>query len=71
MIAMFEFVYRMPISYFVFGIVFQFCLTLGIRFAYRFILLLRGRRREEAGYKKRVMLVGAGAAGQMIFRDIK
>ena len=71
MIAMFEFVYRMPISYFVFGIVFQFCLTLGIRFAYRFILLLRGLRREEAGYKKRVMLVGAGAAGQMIFRDIK
>ena len=71
MIAMFEFVYRMPISYFVFGIVFQFCLTLGIRFAYRFILLLRGRRREEAGYKKRVMLVGAGAAGQLIFRDIK
>ena len=71
MIVMFGFVYRMPISYFVFGIVFQFCLTLGIRFAYRFILLLRGRRGEDDGCKKRVMLVGAGAAGQMIFRDIK
>ena len=33
----------MPVSYFVFGILMQFCLTLGIRFSYRFVLLLRGR----------------------------
>ena len=62
---------RMPISYYVFGIIVQFGLTLGIRFAYRFILLLRGRRNENAGYEKRVMLIGAGSAGQMIFRDIR
>ena len=65
------FVLRMPISYFVFGIIIQFCLTLGIRFAYRFILLMRGRKNKEIGYEKRVMLIGAGSAGQMIFRDIK
>lgn len=64
-------VLRMPISYFVFGIIIQFCLTLGIRFAYRFILLMRGRKNKEIGYEKRVMLIGAGSAGQMIFRDIK
>lgn len=62
---------RMPISYFLFGIVIQFCLTLGIRFSYRFVLLLRSRKYSEAPYCKRVMLIGAGAAGQMIFRDIK
>lgn len=65
------FVLRMPISYFVFGIIIQFCLTLGIRFAYRFILLMRGRKNKEMGYERRIMLIGAGSAGQMIFRDIK
>ena len=45
-------VQRMPVSYYVFGIIIQFCLTLGIRFAYRFILLLRGRRNENAAYEK-------------------
>ena len=70
-LAMCLFVHRMPVSYFVFGLLVQFCATLGIRFAYRFVLLLRGRRNEAIAYEKRVMLIGAGAAGQMIFRDIK
>ncbi len=66
------FIHRMPISYFLFGIVFQFILTLGVRFAYRFVLLLRGRQNKEgSGVVKRIMLIGAGAAGQMILRDIK
>lgn len=69
-ICMTCFVLRMPIAYFAFGIIIQFCLTLGVRFFYRFILLLRGRKSEK-GYVKRVMLIGAGSAGQMIFRDIK
>lgn len=62
---------RMPISYYFFGVIMQFGLTLGIRFAYRFVLLLRGRHQEESEHLKHVLLVGAGAAGQMIFRDIK
>ena len=70
-IYMTGFVLRMPISYYVFGIIIQFGLTLGIRFAYRFILLMRGRKKRGAGYEKRVMLIGAGRAGQMISRDIK
>ena len=64
------FVGRMPVIYYSFGILIQFCLTLGVRFSYRFVLLMRGKKKEH-GYEKRVMLIGAGAAGQMIFRDIR
>lgn len=61
---------HMPISYYVIGITVQFITTLGIRFFYRFILLLRGRTNNEV-QKKNVMIIGAGSAGQMLFRDIK
>lgn len=60
---------RMPITYYVFGIVLQFCFTMAIRFMYRFVLLLRDFRNKSGGAEKRVMLIGAGAAGQMILRD--
>ena len=64
---------RMPISYYIIGAGVQFILILGIRFSYRFILLLRDR--GEYGKKDvnshRIMLIGAGAAGQMILRDIQ
>ena len=62
---------RMPISYYFFGVIIQFVMTLGIRFAYRFVLLLIGKVREPEAPLKHVLLVGAGAAGQMILRDIK
>lgn len=61
---------HMPVSYYVIGITVQFIATLGIRFFYRFVLLLRGRTNNEE-QKKNVMIVGAGSAGQMLFRDIK
>lgn len=61
---------HMPVSYYVIGITVQFIATLGIRFFYRFVLLLRGRTNNEVK-KKNVMIVGAGSAGQMLFRDIK
>lgn len=61
---------HMPVSYYVIGITVQFIATLGIRFFYRFVLLLRGRINNEV-QKKNVMIVGAGSAGQMLFRDIK
>lgn len=62
-------VYRMPVSYYLIGTVLQFCFTLGIRFSYRFVLLLRSRKYTNNNVKK-VMLIGAGSAGQMIYRDI-
>ena len=61
---------HMPVSYYVIGITVQFIATLGIRFFYRFVLLLRGRTKNEV-QKKNVMIIGAGSAGQMLFRDIK
>jgi FlaA1/EpsC-like NDP-sugar epimerase len=64
---------KMPLSYYVFGIMVQFVLTLGVRFSYRFVLLERSRQRkaEEIAKAKKVLLIGAGKAGQMILRDIK
>lgn len=63
------FIYRMPISYYIMGAFIQFILMVGVRFAYRFILLIRTRKKID-GLKK-VMLIGAGSAGQMILRDMR
>ena len=63
------FVRRMPISYYIMGAVFQFGLVLGIRFSYRLLNMLRTSWRS-ASQGDRVMLVGAGQAGQMILRDM-
>ena len=41
---------RMPISYYIVGTVFQFGMILGIRFSYRFILLLRESTRRPVSY---------------------
>ena len=62
---------RMPISYYFMGTLIQFMLVLGIRFSYRFVLLLRSLQNTGADQEHMpVMLVGAGAAGQMILRDV-
>ena len=63
-------VYRMPISYYAMGIVLQTILIVGIRFTYRFILLLRGVRGKKGQSVHRVMLIGAGEAGQLILHDL-
>lgn len=69
-IAVNIFIMRMPVSYYFFGLLMQFILTLGIRFSYRLVLLLRGQKNPDKR-QKRVMIIGAGKAGQMILRDIK
>ncbi|WP_369123984.1 polysaccharide biosynthesis protein [Blautia producta] len=63
---------RMPISYYLFGIMLQFVFTVAVRFSYRFILMERNRNKqsEEDAVLHRVMLIGAGAAGQIIIRDL-
>ena len=66
---------RMPVSYFIFGIIVQLTLTVGVRFSYRFILLLRERNYFGTDKTKpeesKVMLIGAGQAGQAIIRDVR
>ncbi len=63
---------RMPISYYIIGPAIQFMLVLSVRFAYRFILLERSKRARtlQKTMASRVMLIGAGSAGQMILRDL-
>ncbi len=63
---------RMPISYYILGMGIQFVLVIVIRFGYRFVLLERSKRLKslQAAQTSRVMLIGAGSAGQMILRDI-
>ncbi len=60
---------RMPISYYFIGAILQFIFVLGIRFSYRLMIILRNRVNREIG--DRVMLIGAGSAGQTILRDIE
>lgn len=61
---------RMPISYFFVGAAIQFIAVLGARFSYRFYLMEKRRMLKRDGRTKNVMLIGAGAAGQIILRDI-
>ncbi len=63
---------RMPVSYYVTGIAIQFMLVLFIRFSYRFISLERTKRAKYLRNNEicRVMLIGAGSAGQIILRDL-
>ena len=63
---------RMPITYYIVGAAIQFMLVLCVRFGYRFILLERSRRTKamERVAASRVMLIGAGSAGQLILRDL-
>ena len=61
---------RMPLSYYFGGAILQLLLLGGIRFAYRLLryeLKQYFQRTEALG---RVMLIGAGDAGQMILRDL-
>ena len=64
---------RMPISYYVIGIVLQFLLLTFVRFSYRFVSMERRKSEKlsQALMTSRVMLIGAGSAGQMILRDLQ
>lgn len=67
------FVRRMPIAYYVFGICAQFIFTTGIRFGYRFVNLERAKREKtekSANVKHHVMVIGAGAAGMTVLREL-
>lgn len=65
------FVLRMPLSYYIIGICMQFGLTTVVRFGYRFINLERTRREKNAHIKHNVMIIGAGAAGMTVLRELR
>ena len=61
---------RMPISYYMIGITLQFVAMAVIRFSYRFYILMNSQKKED-DEKGRVMVIGAGNAGQSLIVDIK
>ena len=61
---------RMPVSYYLIGAIMQFVLITAVRFSYRFITLERSKRAKEQGATHRAMVIGAGAAGRGILREL-
>ena len=70
-VGMTAFIKRMPLSYYIIGAVLQFGLTLTIRFSYRYMNLERGRREKDAKPLHNAMIIGAGAAGQTLIKELK
>ena len=60
----------MPVSFFVFGIMIQLALLVGIRFSYRVGTMVTQSYSKHGG-ENRVMIVGAGSAGRLLLKDIK
>ncbi|MBR5047048.1 MAG: polysaccharide biosynthesis protein, partial [Eubacterium sp.] len=61
---------RMPISYYLFGIILQLFFTVAIRFGYRFINLMRNGMTPRGSDKRPVMIFGAGNAARMLMKDL-
>ena len=61
---------RMPVSYYLMGAFFQFALLIAARFGSRFIQIFRQRHEGVDASAKRIMLIGAGNAAQMILREM-
>ena len=69
-IAMTAFIERMPLSYYIFGPVLQFIFMTVVRYANRLFLFLDEMRAIKGKDLPKIMVIGAGRAGQMILRDI-
>ncbi|MGX8706551.1 MAG: polysaccharide biosynthesis protein, partial [bacterium] len=60
----------MPRSYHLFGAIIQLMLVVGIRFSFRMLLFIAERIKARDDERERVMVIGAGSAGQMLIRDM-
>ena len=63
-------VHRMPVLYYFAGAILQLFLLSGVRFAYRLLRFEVKQRTRQSDALGRVMLIGAGDAGQLILRDM-
>lgn len=62
---------RMPFAYYSTGCILQFLFVVAVRFGYRYITLERIRRIQSAEAEQNVMIIGAGAAGQVILKEFR
>lgn len=69
-VAITVFVRRMPISYYIIGAMTQFLLVVAVRFIYRYITLERSKREKNIRALHNAMIIGAGAAGQVILKEL-
>ncbi|MCR5280072.1 MAG: polysaccharide biosynthesis protein [Lachnospiraceae bacterium] len=62
---------KVPRSYYVFFMMFQGVGTVGIRFSYRFLRILKSKRlsKRSGDFTQNVMIVGAGAAGNNLMKE--
>ena len=61
---------RMPISYFVFGFLIQYTMTVAIRFSKKMLMQKAYNSIDKNPSFKKAIIVGAGSAGQTIKEDI-
>ncbi|MDO4662569.1 MAG: nucleoside-diphosphate sugar epimerase/dehydratase [Tissierellia bacterium] len=61
---------RMPISYYLIGALLQAVAIIGMRYSYRFTSLIRNSREKNSISTSNVMIIGAGAAGQVVIREL-
>lgn len=61
---------RMPISYYLIGAIFQLIFIATIRVSYRVYISI-SRRYDSSKKVERVIIIGAGEAGRLIFNDTK
>ena len=63
---------KLPRSCYVMGYILNFMATCGIRFGYRFARQAMHRLQHSRGKQsKRIMVIGAGGAGQMIIKELR
>ena len=61
----------MPRSYYVMGYIINFCVTAGMRFSYRLFRMQTHSLRRSGKQEDRIMIIGAGVAGQMLIKEMQ
>ena len=70
MVGIIVLVHRMPVTYYFAGAVLQLFFLVAVRFGYRLLRFEVRQRTRQSEALGRVMVIGAGDAGQLILRDM-
>ena len=61
----------MPRSFYMMGYIISFCLTSAMRFSYRVLRIQSHGIQKNGKALERIMIIGAGAAGQLLIREMQ